>query len=165
MIASDRPLVTVHTDASGTKGAGGVLQDKWFAIRMPHRYRHRDIKFKEFYAIIYSILCWGDEFKGSHVLFYTDNTDVHAALSNLTIRSEPMMELLRQFLGLACRFDFTFESRWIPSGDNSLADAASRFQYQRLFDLAPYLQRKPSPKRHHVDTSLPAGPRPSITLH
>nr|VWO98972.1 Dual O-methyltransferase/FAD-dependent monooxygenase CTB3 (Cercosporin toxin biosynthesis cluster protein 3) [Includes: O-methyltransferase (EC, FAD-dependent monooxygenase (EC ] [Ganoderma boninense] len=160
-----RPQIAIHTDASGTKGAGGVLQDMWFAVRIPRRYQHRDIKFKEFYAIIYAILCWGDHLRGGHVLFHTDNTDVHAALSNLTIRSEPMMELLRQFLSLSCRFDFTFESQWIPGSTNSLADAASRFQYQRLFDLAPYLQHKPSPKRHHVDGSLPSGTRPTVTIH
>ncbi|KAL1936893.1 hypothetical protein VTO73DRAFT_4842 [Trametes versicolor] len=165
LIDSNRPQVSLHTDASGTKGAGGILSDLWFAVRIPRRYRERDIKFKEFYAIIYAILCWGDRFRGHHVLFHTDNTDVHAAITNLTIRSEPMMELLRQFLGLACRFDFTFESRWIPGVTNSLADAASRFQYQRLFDLAPYLQRKPSPKLHHVDSSLPSGPRPAVFLH
>ncbi|KAL1939199.1 hypothetical protein VTO73DRAFT_10240 [Trametes versicolor] len=164
LIDSSRPQVSLHTDASGTKGAGGVLADMWFAVRIPRRYRQRDIKFKEFYAIIYAILCWGDRFRGRHILFHTDNTDVHAAISNLTIRSEPMMELLRQFLGLACRFDFTFESRWIPGITNSLADAASRFQYQRLFDLAPYLQRKPSPKLHRVDSSLPSGTRPAISL-
>ncbi|KAJ3784186.1 hypothetical protein GGU10DRAFT_402288 [Lentinula aff. detonsa] len=57
------------------------------------------------------------------------------------------MSLIRSFLGLSCRLDFSFASLWLSSSENSLADAASRFAYTRLFKLAPYLNPQPSSKR------------------
>lgn len=55
------------------------------------------------------------------------------------------MELLRQLIGFASQLDFTFEVRWLPTKENGLADAASRFEFTRLFSLAPYLDRQASP--------------------
>lgn len=77
-----------------------------------------------------------------------------------------MIELLWQFLGLVCQFDFTFESHWTPDTTNSLANAASQFQYQHLFDLTPYLCWKPSPKHfclNHIP--LPFVSWPISVLH
>ncbi|KZT33793.1 hypothetical protein SISSUDRAFT_1053771 [Sistotremastrum suecicum HHB10207 ss-3] len=54
------------------------------------------------------------------------------------------MSLLRDFLFLACRLDFTFSSTWLSSSCNALADSCSRFLYSNLFQLAPSLNRKPS---------------------
>jgi hypothetical protein len=55
-IAPDRPVLHVYTDASGSKGAGGVLDSQWFSCRIPRRYSKRDIQVKEFYVIIHAIL-------------------------------------------------------------------------------------------------------------
>ncbi len=51
------------------------------------------------------------------------------------------MKFLKQFLALACRFDFNFSCVWLSSSDNALADAASCFAYTCLFNLAPYLDK------------------------
>ncbi len=56
------------------------------------------------------------------------------------------MKFLKQFLALACRFDFNFSCVWLSSSDNALADAASCFAYTCLFNLAPYLDKQPSSK-------------------
>lgn len=166
LLLPQRETVHVYTDASGTKGAGGVFGSNWFSIRIPARYAARDIQFKEFFAVQHAILCWGHQFSGKHIIFHVDNQPVDAAIRNLTIRSAPTMELLRHFLGLACRLDFTFESHWIPTNDNSVADAASRFEFSRMFNSAPHLSRSPSRKvlsiaDHFLPTSVP---RPSVVV-
>ncbi|KAI0316971.1 hypothetical protein OF83DRAFT_196479 [Amylostereum chailletii] len=63
------------------------------------------------------------------------------------------MELLRQFLQLACRCDFSFNSIWLASALNPLADTASRFQYARLFQLAPALDKQPSFRRLKIGST------------
>ncbi|KAJ3994941.1 hypothetical protein F5050DRAFT_390220 [Lentinula boryana] len=75
-----------------------------------------------------------------------------------------MMELLRQLIGFAVQFDFTFESHWIPSEANSLADAASRFQFARLFELAPHLEHKPCFKCVDFAPSPRLSQRPPLGL-
>ena len=76
----------------------------------------------------------------------------------------PVMNLLRQILELACLFDFSFSSIWLSSTSNAIADAASRFQYARLFNLAPFLNRQPSSKvlQLHGSTNFTNIPRPSL---
>jgi hypothetical protein len=164
-ISPTRPTLHLYTDASGNKGIGGVFGDQWFSSCIPHRYLKEDIQIKEFYAIIHALLCWGPQLRGKHVIFHTDNQDVFSTLKKLSIRSAPTMELLRQFLGLACQLDFTFSTEWLPSKENPIADAASRYQFKLLFAIAPYLQAKPSPKALSLKSMIElTSLRPSTTL-
>ena len=163
LLRANRPTLHVYTDASGTKGIGGIFHSSWFATRVPRRHRTRDIQFKELFAVQHAVLTWGHQFRGAHVVFHVDNQAVCAALNALSNRSPPVMNLLRHTLELACRFDFSFSSIWLSSSSNALADAASRFQYARLFELAPYLDRQPSSKAHRLNgsTNFDNIPRPS----
>lgn len=164
ILRSERPTLHIYTDASGTKGIGGTFQSNWFASRVPRRHRRRDIQFKELFAVQRAILTWGPLFRGHHVSFHVDNQAVCEALNGLSNRSPPVMNLLRQILELACLFDFSFSSIWLSSASNAIADAASRFQYARLFNLAPFLNRQPSSKvlQLHGSTNFANIPRPSL---
>jgi hypothetical protein len=73
------------------------------------------------------------------------------------------MTLLRHFLTLACRLDFSFSSVWLSSKENVIADAASRFSFTRMFELAPFLNQQPSSKRLQIGgmNSTPLSPKPS----
>ena len=59
-ILPERNIIHVYTDASGTKGLGGIIGSEWFSARTPWQYRTRHIQVKEMYAVIYAILCWGN---------------------------------------------------------------------------------------------------------
>lgn len=166
LLSPSRDTVHVYTDASGSKGAGGTFGSLWFSVRIPARYKTRDIQFKEFYAVIQAILCWGPQFSGKCVVFHIDNQAVDAAIRNLSMRSAPTMALIRQFLGFACQLDFEFTSAWISTHDNGVADAASRFQFSRMFELAPHLSRSSSPKLLSLADSrfTSTTPRPSSSF-
>lgn len=60
------------------------------------------------------------------------------------------MQVLRTITMLAACLNFTFSSVCIPTKENALADAASRFQYNKLFQLAPDLPCKPSSRKSHL---------------
>ena len=74
-------VVDVHTDASGRKGIGGVCQSEWFSSHVPCRYHNRDIQFKEVFAILHVILCWGSTWANYHLIFYCNNQAVVAWLT------------------------------------------------------------------------------------
>lgn len=162
-ISPDRETLDVFTDACGAGGLGGHFGEKWFAARCPRRMRHEHIQVKEMYAVVHAILCWGEEFRGKHIIFHIDNEAVHKALINLSIRSEPTMKHVRTFIALSCRLDFSFSSVWLSSSDNAIADAASRSSFTRLFQLAPYLNRQSSSKtlRHGGMNNTDSGLKPS----
>lgn len=149
LITPTRPVLHVYTDASGTKGLGGILGNKWFSARVPHRFRDRDIQFKELLAVCEAVRRWQADLSGHHVVFHIDNQAVAVALQELTNRSIPTMALLRDFLGMVACLDFSFSASWLSSKENSLADCASRFLYAKLFELAPYLDRQPSSNPRH----------------
>src|SRR5882724_6961759 len=138
-----RPTIQIYTDASGVKGLGGIHEDRWFSTRCPRRFRNYDIQFKETYAVLQAILRWGHLWKHSHVVFNVDNTAVVHALSSGTNRNVRVMNMIRMVIMLAAQLDFSYSSSWLPSHENSLADSASRFEYNRLFSIAPSLRRKP----------------------
>ncbi|KAF7368055.1 Integrase/recombinase xerD [Mycena sanguinolenta] len=125
LLSPQRRILHVYTDTSGSKGLGGHFGNHWFSVRCPRCYRKQHIQVKEMLAVVHAVLCWGEDFAGTHVIFHVDNEAVHNGISNFSIRSPPTMELLRRFLALACRLDFSFSSVWLSSSENSIADAAS----------------------------------------
>jgi len=59
------------------------------------------------------------------------------------------MEVLRRCLLLAAEYDLELEAEWISTNANALADALSRFDYEKITDLAPQLlQEICSPQKH-----------------
>ena len=69
---------------------------------------------------------------------YIDNRAVVHALQNLTIRGATM-NMLRRCLLLATQLDLEIDARWIPTNENQLADALSRFDFDKITNLAPQL--------------------------
>lgn len=146
LISPSRRNVNFFTDASGKKGLGGHFETRWFAARCPRRLRGEHIQVKEMFAVLYAVLCWGDLIRGCHITFHVDNEAVFSAIRDTTIRSPSMMKLVRHLIALSCRLDFSFSSAWLSSSANSVADAASRFAFTRMFQIAPQLNKKPSSK-------------------
>lgn len=144
LLQPSAPTLHIYTDASGTKGLGGYFGDLWFCTRVARRHRAKDIQFKELYAILHAILCWGHTWSGQHIVFHCDNQDVVSWLTKGTGRSKHAMPILRIVIMIAVCLKFSFSCVWLPSAENAIADAASRFQYSRMFDLAPYLSSKSS---------------------
>ena len=142
LLSPSYPTIHIYTDASGTKGIGGIFDDRWFSSRVPRRFRHRDIQFKEIYAVLQAILRWGHLWRHHHIVFHIDNKAIVAILAKETTRVRFTMSITRQIVMLAAILEFSFSSSWLPSAMNTLADAASRFKYMRLLHLAPSLSRQ-----------------------
>jgi len=49
------------------------------------------------------------------------------------------MHVLRPCLLLATEYDLELEAQWVSTKENTLADALSRLEYNRIADLAPQL--------------------------
>lgn len=60
------------------------------------------------------------------------------------------MATLRMISMMVVVLNFTYNSSWISTTDNVLADAASRFQYLKLFQLQDQLSRISSSMRSQI---------------
>ncbi|KAH0603252.1 uncharacterized protein H6S33_008256 [Morchella sextelata] len=62
------------------------------------------------------------------------------------------MDVLRRCLLMAATLDIDLSPVWIPSNENSLADALSRYQMSRITDLCPQLNTLTLPRSHAPTT-------------
>ena len=94
IIETKQPTVNIYMDASGSKGLGGMFEDRWFSTRCPCRFHSQDIQFKEAYAVLQAILRWGHLWKHSHIIFNVNNTAVVYALASGTNHNRPVMNVI-----------------------------------------------------------------------
>jgi len=99
-------------------------------------------------AVEQALLHWGQIWKGKRVICHVDNRVVFHGLENWTIRGTTKNGLQRCLL-LATEYDLEIYARCIPSGDNVLADMLSRFDNNRIANLAPQLTYPTCKHRDH----------------
>src|SRR5947207_345982 len=126
-----RPVITIYTDASGTKGIGGIWDNRAFSVHLNRRHRTKHINWKEMYAIFFTMSLWADEWIGCRVILMCDNSAVVDAINKKTMRGVTIT-ILQFILLIAVIQDIDLHSEWLSSEDNAIADALSRHQFDRL---------------------------------
>ena len=160
----DRETISLWSDTAGRKGLGAFYMDSSqftggggkqdtrqnicptplpgaaFSIPLPRYLRRMNehINTKEMRAVEQAQLYWGKQWQGKKVIMHFDNRAVVHGLENQTIRGSSM-DVLRRCLLLATDHDLEKKARWIPTNANTLADALSRFDYEKITNLAPQL--------------------------
>ena len=90
------------------------------------------------YGVEQVLLYWGGKWRGKPLVIHIDNSAVVHGLIKQTMRGAPM-RVLRRCLLLAAAYDLDLKPRWVSTTDNALADALSRFDLNKIADLAPHL--------------------------
>ena len=134
IIQIKRPLHEIWTDASGTKGIGGIYLTHLFSAHVPRRHRKKHINWKEMYAVLYAFLMWHPHWENGELLVHCDNDAVVDAINKRSIRG-PTITPLQTLLLIAALFNITISAVWIPTASNSIADALSRHNFKRLANL------------------------------
>lgn len=146
-----RKPVQLYTDAS-LQGLGGfyyeddtrswsqlvtkIRQDHAFAIPIT---TPTHINIHELEAILVAVKAWSKDWSHKVLNIYTDSTTAFNGLTRYTLRGEAN-STLRKILLLAAEHDIKITPQWIPSHQNGLADALSRFNIQTVANLCPYWQ-------------------------
>jgi hypothetical protein len=161
IIRPTREEVFIWTDAAGKKGIGGYLLEAMdnpltslrpehaFSARIPRHFRKKHINAKEMMAALKAIELWGPQvLEGKRLYLFIDNSAVVGGLTKHSIRGEAMAPL-RKLLLLAAAWDIELAPRWIPTQENTLADALSRHEWRKIADISPMLTqaalRAPTP--------------------
>ena len=146
-----RKVIQLYTDAS-LHGLGGfyyenetrfwseftafIPQTQAFAVPVPVT---SHINIHELEAILLAMEAWGAYWSKSQLILYTDSTTAFEGLNHHTLKGAAN-QTLRKILLLAAEHDITIQPRWLPSKDNGLADALSRFSELTIADLCPHWQ-------------------------
>jgi len=134
MIQPSRVNHDVATDASGLKGIGGVHKRCVFSERMPTRHRSKHINFREMFAILHAFLLWHILWVNGRLRIASDSSVIVDAINKRSIKG-PAIRPLQSILLVAAVFDIDLMAFWIPSEENIVADAASRFDFKKLAEL------------------------------
>ena len=138
-------------DAAGKKGIGRFILPgegshlpayqevtQFFSAPVLFSQRNEHINVKEKIALLVAFQKWAAILAGSHHLLFCDNSAVVSGLRR-RMSSGRLMTVLRKTLLVAACHDIEIEPIWIPSGENCLADALSRFEADKFNLLAPQL--------------------------
>ena len=170
---ANRVTFSLYTDAS-LQGLGGFYfkgaghwTDNTHRISSSQAFCRngfsQHINVEELSAILIAFELWGRIWQHSRVIIHTDSTTAYSALTSQSVRGDGLATL-RQILLKAAEFDVVFDTNWLRSEDNGLADALSRFKFDSIADACPHWQilslssllLPSSPRPPHPPTNTPS---------
>lgn len=95
------------------------------------------IVYNELLLVVLVVSLWGHQWSATWVEFCSSNTAVAEVLWSGSSRDSNMMMLLCQLSMLAAWHSFAFTAHHVAGSSNVVADALSRFNFQRFSQLVP----------------------------
>jgi hypothetical protein len=92
---------------------------------------------RECLAVYLAALKWAESWRDKHVVVESDNQTTVYAINKGSSRSPIIMAMLRSMFWLSANHNFHITARHIPGTQNTLADAGSRKQFDKMFEIAP----------------------------
>ena len=135
----------VTSDVTGAIGFGAYSRGQWFNGAWSTVQARQSIAYQERFPVVIAAQLWGSFWARKHVVFRSDNKAEVAILMTRTSKGPALMHLLRYFLLSAACWVFTFTAAHVPEVKNKIADAISRFRWQKFTQLAPEAHSSPSP--------------------
>ena len=136
----ERPLAWLYTDASSC-GGGAFCHGDWFYVnwRMDTNLADTHINIKEFAMIQHALRHWGSSLARHKVIIYTDNMAAKAFINRQRAPSSIHDDILQDISKIATLNDISVQAVYLPSAQNCVADAISRFnekgQIERFVSL------------------------------
>ncbi|KAG2005332.1 hypothetical protein GB937_008875 [Aspergillus fischeri] len=100
---------------------------------------HAHINTIEVDAILQGFLLFSHHWLHHTLIIHTDSSTAHTGLSKGFLHGPPNAPL-KSLLILAAARDIQIVPRWLPSGENTLADALSRNNLQEVANICPHWQ-------------------------
>ena len=133
----------LFTDASGLGGWGAYWAGRWLQAQWPAEHLHKDITWKELYAITAAVNTWGNLWECKKVLFHCDNEAVCAIWHKGSTKQPEVMALVRMLYFCAARYNIHVLIVHIVGTNNAIADALSCSQMERFRHLEPDAANQP----------------------
>lgn len=143
---SNGDTLHISSDSSGSFGCGVIFGSHWAYLQWPLDWSsedRRDLTYLELVPVALAIQIWGSKLQSKKIIMHIDNIAVVQIINQKTSKSSRVMSLLRPLLLQLLRFNIQIRCVHIPGPSNTIADAISRFQWQKFRNLAPYADYYP----------------------
>ena len=125
-----------YTDASGIIGIGGIFQNLWFQQKWDldfiEKYRP-SITYLELHAVCVSLFLWMPLVKNRRIRLFCDNEGAKNILNSASSKCKNCMVLVRKITLLSMIWNCRVFAEFVPTKENYLADALSRFEMDRFW--------------------------------
>ncbi len=164
IIHRSQKRVEIWTDAATTKGIGAHFGPREactsaFSRPVPDKHHGKDILFLETLALLDALREWKQALRDKEVVCKIDNAALVACVRSARCDQKAIQTLIRYIFALAMELHLTLIPDWVPSAENDVADALSRFDWPYLQRTRPHvIQLAPQPTANPI-------PRPSFTEH
>ena len=145
---SSSEVLRLFSDASGD-GFAAVYGDRWLQGSFPTKWSRVNIAVKEMCPIVFALKAWGHLLSNKRVLFMCDNEAVVQVINKQSCKLPLLMQLVRSLVVSCMACNVHFRAKHLPGLTNTVADALSRFQYQKARAEQPSLLPSPDPLRPH----------------
>ena len=123
----DNQKIHLLSDASDL-GFAGTYGGHWIQGHWDDTWRQLNIAVRELYPILVLAKLFGHLWENHTIIFHCDNQAIVAVINKQTAKNKNIMILLRPLILQLMLHNVKFESVYIKSSDNILADSISRFQ-------------------------------------
>ena len=143
----DNESLNFFTDSSGSIGFGIIFENAWIAAAWPDNLiiPRTNIAFLELFPIVMAILIWGPSLQNKRIVFNCDNLSVVNMISKQSSKDRHCMAILRQLVLTCLQLNIVIKASHVLGNKNCLADALSRFQFQKFFGLNPTADKNMTP--------------------
>ncbi|XP_013863390.1 uncharacterized protein LOC106517215 [Austrofundulus limnaeus] len=136
--------IQLYTDATPSIGFGGFHKGRWFASTwlpevdtlQPDSASPSSALY-ELYPVVIAALLWGYEWSQHSILIHFDNTAVVKINNKGRSHSLAIIQLMRRLTLVSAHHQFLLRAAHFPGYHNHIADALSRFSFQKFRALAP----------------------------
>jgi len=146
-----RQILRLWTDASGQKGIRGYFLKpgetlssihtpaQLFRTTVPQWHKAKHINFNDMYTVLHALRTWTTQSRAGRIKLHCDNKAVVAALAKGSFKGQAISPLRQIAMHIALH-DIELHCVWIPTKENALADALSRWDTEKIANLCPNLQ-------------------------
>ena len=139
--------IQLYTDASDV-AAGRIYKNNWFCIPFLGDKKwctDMSIAWRELYIVVKSLKTWGHHMVSKRVTLNVDNMVVCYCINKGSSKNPELMELIRSLYYILFEHNMECKAIYLPSADNVLADAISRFDFTRFRKNHHYANTNQSP--------------------
>ena len=144
------PRLRMASDASGHWGCGAWFGVNWFHMQWTSKSAPLPITVKELLPILIAGVVWGHMWRGHKVECLCDNQAVVACLHSRTSKHRGIMHLLRILLFIEASAGFHFQTQYLDTHSNNLADDLSHNHVASFLSKVPQASPTPTPLPPHL---------------
>lgn len=130
----------LYMDA-GSTGFGAFFQGKWSVGPWPDSWKVagllKNMVLLELFPLVLAVEYFGESFRNLKVRFHGDNPGVVQVINKLLVTFPPVVRLLRHLVLRCMQLNVFVYDVHRPGVENVIADALSRFHWDKFQELAP----------------------------